>query len=171
MKSVAILTTKSLADNEIDKLRTKLETLAWLDYSFPAVKEGLFQDGLTYPQVYNQDGTDTHQFLVPETDVQSFLFFEKRGYNISKDEIINNYDLRLICWLNLKKIGTYNYDFTDLLIKQVCDILKKNKCNNISVSLENPFASYSGIAQKNMQFLMYPYSGFAIDFTIEGQNC
>jgi hypothetical protein len=157
MKNIPIQTGLKLADGFIEILRSELNTLTWLEYSFPAVQVG--ENQITkrkYPEVYIFDGLES-QIIMPDIDVKSFTFFEKN--NVRRDDKGNIYDLNLLCWCDLQTIGTQ----IDNLVSDIIDILEKYSSYDISVTYDDIFQRYGMEYSKN-QWFMYPFGKFKINF-------
>ena len=157
---------KKLADYVIEKLRQALQQLTYLDDIYPAVKVGKREDGSTYPQVYIQAGNRKILDLSPDTSKKSYVFFEKNKTEVSPDG--NIFDLSLIFWGQLAKIDdTKDYDFVSQIENDIIKILLDNGAFDIIIDEDRAFDKYN-LHETQQQYLMYPYTAFRVDFSI---NC
>jgi len=161
---------KKLSDFAIEKIREKLQSLTWLDEVYPAVQVGVRENGDTYPQLYIQAGGQKILDLTPDTAKKSYIFFEKGKTEVLGEE--NIYDISLIWWGQLDAIdNTRQYDYTTELVAEIVTILKDLGAYNITIDYSGAFANYN-LHDTRMQFLMYPYSSFRVDFSIIfSSNC
>jgi len=165
MKTLGYYSNPKLAESVVQTLRKKLATMTWLDNTYPLVIEGYDED-VSYPQV-NLSGTESYD-LRPNTDVDSYCFFEFNDASVGNDDDPVSYDLSVVFWADLTKVDTSNNeDYTWNLIDDSLKILSENGCYDMSVSYD-AFDSYSFDLDKAQ--LMRRYTGWKIRFTVFGDN-
>lgn len=129
-----------------------------------------------------------YQDLCPDSKKKSVLYFEDRGISFDRQEgnrLFYTSSLRLVCWLNLKKIQDENCDKNvigcgssgDYVIKVIksFDYKPFNSGGFYDVMVHPPeqversveiFTKYS-YNETALQYLMFPFDYFALDFTID----
>jgi hypothetical protein len=169
---IPINTEKKLADGVIETIRQKLISLNYISEIFPAAKIGKRENGSTYPAVYMQDGNQKILDLTPNSEYKSYVFFEKRDYNISTFETdLNAYNLSLIFWGQMNLIdATKKYDYTDEIVSEIIKKLRFLGGGNFTVIFENVFEKYN-LHKSLKQFFMYPFNSFKINFQIFSRTC
>jgi hypothetical protein len=114
--------------------------------------------------------------LVPDSRYKSVLYFEDLGANITGSDA-RTFDfesrLKLVCWLNLQKLGKTSCSVSALAIGAILKALPNNNFNSgdftrISIAMvgQDPksnaiFSKYT-YDEQVMQYLMYPFDYFAI---------
>lgn len=118
--------------------------------------------------------------LMPDSKYKSVMYFEdggvKPGDSSARDFSFES-DLKLICWLNLKKTGKTGCSNTALAIATILNTIPTRTFNSgvytrilITMTGAEPknaqiFSKYTYDEEKN-QYLMYPYDYFALNFTV-----
>ena len=122
---------------------------------------------------------DIIQNLVPDSSKRSIIYFE----TISQPTITQNnkfFDefnatVRLVCWVNYKKINP-NIQDVSVLVANILDVFPQ-KLNDIEfissirislleqVSKQDLFTQYTFNEQEH-QFMTYPYDAFGLDYEI-----
>lgn len=167
----------------IENIRQSLEQLTWLEKSYgrafnhaetrdkKVIKLPKCFDGFDYVNVLPNDKLKAQSFIACKGPEKTDEF--NRDSNNIKSR-----DLSLIVWVNLKKIdGTRREIFTHELKQDVEAILatfpEVEKVNQIfDEKVEDIFQGYN-IVDIDTQYLMYPYQGFRIDFSVKWfeNNC
>ena len=166
----------------IEQLTEQLSALTWLETVYPLAQIGLRNVQLNgndrplrYPMVYRNDGKTYQHIISPDRSTQSFAFFELNApYNFDFNDVNIRtgrvqYNLNVVVWLNLPRIdGGRDHDFTEELIQDFIGFgLLGADYSNLSVERRQEliFNRYDySIAEE--QFLIYPYSGFKVSFTL-----
>lgn len=120
--------------------------------------------------------------LVPDSSLKSLIYFEDGGATpIGKSSRGMKFSgrMRLICWLNLNKLGQTSCNASVYPMAQVIKLLDEIKNANtapitamsvreIGIVEKSAaiFSKYTYREEKN-QFLLYPYDYFALDLTVE----
>lgn len=171
-------TTPKLVDKVVQTLRTDFTNnlIAWLQYCYPVAKIGIREDGETYPQIYANDGSNTHYDIVPDQADQSYCFFEDNGADLYMDdeEGYMKYSLSVVFWGRLDKIDVGSaYDYTQELIAAMTGRLLHNDARNIRIdtNYKDVFKNYSLLKLEKENFLMKQMTGFRISFDIIGDVC
>ena len=182
--------TEKLAD--ILKNKINDASLSWTDLigglAFPIERQQRKDDDPTFsifPAGTEVIGGQTvtgwnHQSLVPAKRYKSVIFFEEDGTSINTNERSNHTStLRLVCWLNLKAIGESDNSNrkTDDYAIELINLLKDSQGS--SGNFNGMFIEFSGVPKRDKdiwsnytfdqdqsQFLTFPYSYFALDFTV-----
>lgn len=128
-----------------------------------------------------------YQDLCPDSKKKSIAYFEDRGLAFDRMEgnrLFYTSSLRLVCWLNLKKIQDENCD-KDVIGcgtsgDYVLEVIKKfnyvpfNSGGLYGIMIQPPsqversveiFSKYT-YNEEALQYLMFPYDYFALDFTV-----
>ena len=198
----------------IEPIRTKLETLSFADrvaglvipVTQPTMKDGRKIGQITYPVACDVTGArcweDGKYFdLLPGDAFQSVLYFEQlsdttlTGFKDSKDRImVFEADVRLVGWLNLKKLGYPDCSITSRLVLSIIKAIQETKgerartagkftvtdaaFTNAKVEADFRgqkirdraiFSKYSFYKE-----LLYPFDYFALDFHVwfeVGKEC
>ena len=166
----------------IEQLTEQLSALTWLETVYPLAQIGLRNVQLNgndrplrYPMVYRNDGKTYQHIISPDRSTQSFAFFELNApYSFDFNDVNIRtgrvqYNLNVVVWLNLPRIdGGRDYDFTEELIQDFIGVgLQGADYESLSVERRQEliFNRYDySIAEE--QFLIYPYSGFKVSFTL-----
>lgn len=173
-------------------LKGYLEPLAFTDRLGGLVKAVTFvQDNGTdvvrkvMPVDCNVSGEDCtsskYKHLVPDSRYRSVMYFEDGGVsNLNQDsarDFTYESSLKLVCWLNLKKMGKTSCNNSALAIATIQNAFPTRFFNNgiyqrirISIDGQDPktdaiFNKYTYDSEKT-QFLMYPYDYFALNITV-----
>ncbi len=178
-------TTPVLLGQVIQQLGNQLKQLTWLETVYPIVQVGQqnaaednAKRGRTsyrYPIVYRNDGKTYQHIISPDRSTQSFAFFELNApYSFDFNDVNIRtgrvqFNLNVVAWLNLPRIdGGRDYDFTEELIQDFIGFgLLGADYSSLSVERRQEliFNRYDySIAEE--QFLIYPYSGFKVSFTL-----
>lgn len=118
--------------------------------------------------------------LMPDSKYNSVMYFEDGGVrpsdNSARDFSFES-NLKLVCWLNLKKLGKTGCSNTALAIATILNTLPTRTFNNgvysrifIAVTgeeIKSPqiFSKYTYDEEKT-QYLMYPYDYFALNISV-----
>jgi len=176
-----------MTDKIAQLILNEISILNWIDKTAGVVKPLRVKikggEEKVYP-IYLNDATlcdsSTYTDLVPDSSKMSILYFEDGGSEVIESGCKYTdmeTSLKLVCWLNLKRI---NVDYTDAL-----DI-KLNLINNIPASIDNTdwvtkirvmfgseevksadiFSEYT-YDEAEHQYLIYPYDYFALNYRIK----
>lgn len=122
----------------------------------------------------------TYQTLVPDFSKKSIIYFEDRGSSfLERRSDIQFFEsrLRLVCWLNVNKLG-YNTLISPQIIKEILKVIPLNIFNHppsyqrISIRVENEETKDSNIFsrytydEKVSQYLMFPADYFALNLKV-----
>lgn len=166
----------------IKNIAANLEQLSWLVDIYGRAYDVKTDKNKTLPYFYKSN-TD-YDNVLPNDNVSSQCFFRAKGnekinFDLSKDSRRKERtkferDLSLICWFNLKTLaysGISDDIYTENLKVEILQMLKK------CVDIEKITAYYDEDSKKvfegydlddaNRQFLMFPFDGFRIDFTVK----
>jgi len=128
--------------------------------------------------------------LIPDDTKKSIIYFEDLGGAIFQGKERNNLEftsrIRLVGWLNLKKLGQTDCGVTAKVVAHLITRLESSKKENydpftrLSISVQSQvskqpsiFARYT-YDQTRKQFLIFPFDYFAIDFIVRysiNENC
>ena len=168
-----------LVEELITVMQGYLRQLPWLEQVHGLVQKGVHEDGLEYPQIFKLESTKNDSYDIrPDSTLRSYCFFELVDSMVS-DDVLTKAEMNLIVWGNVKLIKpAIQYDRTAILMQEVIKKLKKIyplwDLDIFNVKLftrtENVF-SYSGIVQKDTQYLMKPYFAFRVNFSVYIPNC
>jgi hypothetical protein len=118
--------------------------------------------------------------LVPNSKYKSIHYFEDNGTSILQRTAMDFHfqaKLKLVGWLNLKKLGKTECSLSSLAIANILKAFPTNYFNNgiysriqISVLGQDPkdsriFSKYS-YSEEQTQYLMYPYDYFALNLSV-----
>lgn len=126
------------------------------------------------------------QFAIPDSALKGILYFEDQGtFENGNVRSGNNFqftsNLRLVCWINRKKVVSNQFsEITGLAINDILQKLEVNKnprsegmFSNISVAVQRIpiqdaqiFSKYT-YDESVTQFLMVPFEFFAIDLVVK----
>lgn len=121
--------------------------------------------------------------LVPDSNTKSVLYFEDFGsqsLGVEKGYWHFRSTVRLVCWLNLQKLGVNNCEFSSMAATKIIATLPIGYMNygNIIkariVAISEPekssaiFSRYT-YNEEQLQYLLYPYDYFALNITLEYQ--
>lgn len=141
----------------------------------------------TFPVAFDVCETDCvagkYKDLTPNSNKKSVLYFEEISAPQWVEQARSNFRfrsvIRLVGWLNLKKLGLTNNTWSaDAIIQILAKIpqkpfnngnLLKIKVTNISEAektAQNIFGKYTYDEAVN-QYLLYPYDFFALNFTVD----
>lgn len=130
-----------------------------------------------------EDNTNRLSDLIPNDTKKSIFYFEDIGGVSFVNQIGANMNfvasVRLVAWLNIKKLGKTDCSITSLIVANVIREYNKQKTFNenpftrIKIKVEkqvikdaNIFAKYT-YNQHNTQYLTYPFDYFALDLKVE----
>jgi hypothetical protein len=136
-----------------------------------------------FPVYFNNNKTNCKIFdyidLIPNDKLKSIIYYEENGTSfIDCDGRWINYssNIRLVCWVNLKKINQTLMDTSileALLIKNLPEYISNLPyISKIMIMNIRPVTKDVGIFSRytyneaELQYLMYPYDYFAFDMTI-----
>ena len=181
MNIIPYFTAPRLHDRVCQNIRTRLDTLAWMEYSFPIAYLGISEskdEETTYPQVYANDGSTTHYDVRPDNSVQAFCFFELDDTLALDESDGTEYTFSLIVYsrLDLAIPGDSAQDYTAKLMAQVVGELKHVTIDarNIvwNTNPEDIFDKYTGLDELITQSQMKLGTAFKITFTVwDGEDC
>lgn len=131
--------------------------------------------------------------LIPNDGKKSVMYFEDAGGVQYKTRTGSIYtytaNLRLVCWLNLKKLGLTDCSATPGAIGDILRALpgKVTPADASPYGLSNVIISYNGEEKKDVsifskysyneaqtQYLLYPYDYFALNISVDfsmNENC
>lgn len=119
--------------------------------------------------------------LVPDSRYKSVIYFEDAGtskLNDGRGDFSFQSNLKLVCWLNLKKLGKDNCSVSALAIASILDVIPNKYINSspytrilITCTGEDPktpaiFSKYT-YDENAIQYLMYPYDYFSLNFQVK----
>lgn len=126
--------------------------------------------------------------LVPNKKYRSIMYFEDGGSRITGDtprDFVFTSSLRLVCWMNLSKLGKTDCSVSGLAVANILNLLPDNFNNSgmysrmritaVSQEIKSPaiFSKYT-YKEETLQYLMYPYDYFAINIEVQynvNKNC
>ena len=174
-------------------VKTKLQELDIFE-RFGGITRAYTRKNVTLPISFDVDGEQcweqgTHKDLVPNDRFKSVAYLEQRtpvaeglSDRGAKRKPSYTVGLRLVCWVNLKKLGYNSPTVTDRIILTVQKKLRENSrvhtvtaadftgaqveiqaMNVVNATKEDIFSQYSH-AEFN-RHLLFPFAFFAIDMT------
>jgi len=165
----------------IKNIAAKLQELTWIDTIYGRAYDIKDDNGKVKPRTYfnQKDYLD----VLPHDTTLSQCFFRAKGnetvnFDTNKESRRTETskferNLSLIFWVNLQFLeysGNIDYIYTENLKLEVLKVLKS--CNNVSKitayydeDAKKVFEGYD-LEEGKRQFLMYPFDGFRIDFTV-----
>lgn len=183
-------------------IKTKLQELGIFE-RFGGITRAYTRNGITLPIAHDVDGElcweqGTHKDLVPNNRFKSVAYLEQRtpvteGLSDRGVKRMPSYTvgLRLVCWVNLKKLGYNAPSVTDRVILTIQKKLRENSrvhsvteadftgaqvevqaMNLVNSTKQDIFAQYTH-AEFN-RHLLFPFAFFAIDMTVVlhlGDSC
>jgi len=119
--------------------------------------------------------------LVPDSSVKSISYWEDQGVRKGSDDHRDfsfESSLRFVCWLNLKKLGKTDCSYSALAITNILNAIPTRSLNStpytrIQVRNDGEIVKDKSIFSKytyeedKMQYLMYPFDYFALDFVVK----
>ena len=176
-----------------DILKTNIESLPFIDRLSGLVRTVSIKEEsgrITRKPIACDVSSDdcargTYQDLVPNSSKLSIVYFEENGGVQPIGNEKNNYvfrsQLRMVGWLNLKKMGFTNCTWSGNAVLQILSRLPRNVFNSgnfqkikitaiaeAEKSAENIFGKYTYDETVN-QYLLYPFDYFALNITTEFQ--
>lgn len=133
--------------------------------------------GVTHTDCIRGKYTD----LMPNSNYKSVTYFEDGGVqkiNDGRGDFSFQSNLKLVCWLNLKKLGKTDCSQSALAIASILNVIPNKFVNSspytriqitcIGEDAKNPaiFGKYTYDEEK-IQFLMFPYDYFALNFQVK----
>ena len=170
MRTIPTYSSPKMQDEVVQNLNALLSS--YVEYLYGIARVGEGDDGLTYPQIYYNDGSEKNMMLFPDNRVKSFGFWEFRGADMLNDDEGVIYSLSFVFWGNLYRINpSKHYDFTSEIEQNIIKVLVGQNAENISYTEDGIFDIYSKYSEKERQTLMRPNTAFKIDFDIHGFLC
>jgi hypothetical protein len=153
-------------DKKVQDLNAKLLTLGWIENIYPIAQIGI-SDGVTFPEVYNNDGKRVSTRIYPNGESLSFFMINGEINSINTDDDNTHFvvPLSLIVWADLTKVYAKSYNYTTELIEDVVKQLRDNSCNDITIQTSNVFEGFTDLEKSDFQNVMLPYTAFKINFT------
>lgn len=154
-------------DKKVQALNTKLDTLGWIDNTYPIAQIGI-SDEKTFPEIYNNDGSRVSTRIYPQGKSLSFFVMngDINGVNTDDDDTSFIVPLALIVWADLTKVyPAKKYNYTTELLEDVVKKLRDNSCNDITIQTDKAFEGFSDLDKSDFQNVMLPYTAFKINFT------
>ena len=165
----------------IKNIASKLEELSWLDTIYGRAYDIKSDKNKVTPLFYLNK--EEYINVLPNDTVLSQCFFRAKGSEVinfdtnkesrRKERTKFERNLSLIFWFNLEKLeysGNVDYIYTENLKVEVIKVLKK--CMDVSKitayydeDSKKVFEGYD-LEDVTRKFLMYPFDGFRIDFTV-----
>lgn len=133
--------------------------------------------GVSQPDCIGGKYTD----LVPNSKYKSIMYWEDNGVKLNTSENQRDFNftasLRLITWINLKKVGKTDCNVSALAVTNVLNTLPTGYFNNgiytrIRVVVGSEIVKNAAIFGKYSydeavtQYLMFPFDYFALDITV-----
>lgn len=172
-------------------LNTYLSTLPFADRIGGVVKPITFQTGSadaptrkTIPidcGVSEKDCvTGKYTDLIPNSKYKSIMYWEDGGTTINGNNTRDfNFtsSLRLVCWINLKKVGKTDCNISSLAITNILNVLPTAPFNSgiytrLRITVQQELIKSKDIFSKYtydeaiVQYLMFPYDYFALDIRV-----
>jgi hypothetical protein len=170
MRDVPTYSSPVLHDAVVQTLNALLTS--YVEYLFGISHIGVDDEGETYPQVYNNDGSTSNVMIFPDNRVKSFCFWVLNGAEVLDDDDGMVYDLTFIFWGNLERIDqSKNYDHTSEIQQSILKVFKGQDVTELSYTQEDVFVDYTKYLEQERQTLMRPNTGFKISFKIQGSVC
>lgn len=173
-------------------LNTYLTTLPFSDRMAGVVKAVTFVTGTSERPVKKTIPVDCgvsqadcmdgkYQDLVPNSKYKSISYFEDGGVrlvSINERDYAFQANLRLVYWINLKKVGKTDCNVSALAVTNVLNKLPQSPFNSgiysrmrikVSQELVKSAAIFSKYTYDEAvtQYLMYPFDYFALDLTVD----
>ena len=119
--------------------------------------------------------------LIPNSKYKSIMYWEDNGVKLNTENITRDFNftasLRLVCWVNLKKVGKTDCDVSALAITNILNAIPTGYFNSgiytrIRATMTGEIIKSSAIFSKytydeaTTQYLMYPFDYFALDYNI-----
>lgn len=153
----------------VRKLQEELSAISWLGMIYPIAEVGE-REKKKFAQVYLNDGDVKHIDIFPKSAEKSYCFFElETGPEFMVDSEMNM-RLNLIVWADMNQIDSVKkYDFTDLLIAEVKNVLMKGYFSNEIVKLgfetnkQKVFSRYD-YSFEELKQIMFPLTAFKASF-------
>lgn len=132
--------------------------------------------GVTHRECISGKYTD----LMPDSKYKSVIYFEDNGTQRVDDEHRDfsfQSNVKLVCWLNLKKLGKTNCSVSSLALGSILKAIPTQYLNSapytrilITFLGEDPktpsiFGKYTYDEEK-IPYLLYPYDYFSLNFSI-----
>lgn len=132
--------------------------------------------GVSQPDCISGKYTD----LVPNSKYKSIIYWEDNGVSVDTQHNTRDFNftssLRLITWINLKKVGKTDCNVSSLAITNILNTIPTGYFNSgiytrIRVTIGQEIIKSSAIFSKytydeaTMQYLMFPFDYFALDIT------
>lgn len=130
-----------------------------------------------------------YEDLIPDSKYKSLIYFEELNGARLVDNTPRDFSfeatLRLVCWLNLKKLGESDCSISSLALTNILNVLPGSYFNNgiytrILIEIIGEvkkdkaiFGQYTYDDAKK-QYLMYPFDFFALDLKVSfsvSRNC
>ncbi len=165
----------------IKNIASKLEELSWLETIYGRAYDVKTDKNKTLPYFYLNGGD--YENTLPNDKYLSQCFFRAKGNEVinfdtnkesrRKERTKFERNLSVIFWINLEKLeylGNVDYIYTENLKVEVIKVLKKcidvtKITNYYDEDSKKVFEGYD-LDDVNKKFLMYPFDGFRIDFTV-----
>lgn len=175
-----------------DILKTYVETVGFADKVGGMVKAITYvqgEEGAVVKKTIPVDCGVTHREctsgkytdLMPNSKYKSVMYFEDNGAALVGQDVKDfTYisKLTLVCWMNLKKLGKTDCSASALAIATILNTIPTRHFNSgiytriqvqaesIAEKTDSIFSRYTYDEEK-LQYLMYPYDYFAINFSIK----
>lgn len=133
---------------------------------------------VTYDDCVNNE---RYKDMIPNSDLRSLIYFEDNGANIldSNGRGINfTSNIRLVCWLNIKKFDTTDCSVSGYVASHIIRRLLTSGrfssgiyndihfvISQIPEKTSNIFQYYT-YSEASTQYLLYPYDYFALDIKV-----
>lgn len=175
-----------------DILNIYISTLPFADRVAGVIKPVTFVTGTadkpvkkTIPVACNVSQPDCisgkYNDLVPNSKYKSIIYWEDNGTvtNANNPRDFNfTASLRLVCWINLKKVGKTDCDVSALAITNILNTIPTSPFNSgiytrIRATVDREIIKTSAIFSKYtydesvVQYLMYPFDYFALDVSVD----
>jgi len=153
---------------KIEEINEDLRGLGWIENVYDLARTGVDSEG-TFPEVYNNDGTNYSTRALPHGKAMSF-FTVNSSTQIDETEYYET-ELSLVVWADLTKVYSKPYDYTEELILEVKNVLNKHDAYNYSIDFEDVFNDYEQLDKLTNQNTMLPFTAFRINFTVSLLLC
>jgi len=168
-----------MINSVVEQIRENIATLSFVSKSAGVVREQT-KDKLKFPVIaVNDDCAGDYTDLLPNSKESCIVFFELLSNNVAENRMHSvkySAELRACVWVNTKMIVSADADLIAAHIsnKIVKTLFTANATYikapivhiSSGVDYKNPYSKYT-IDENKSQFLMKPYFGFSINFTLD----
>ena len=146
-----------LIDNDYGQAVAVYKKLNDREYRIPAIpKEN------TYIEMFPEGGKDNILFAIAHDPCETL--------HQSYENALKQQAISVIVWIDQNKYGTYAHSVTDDIIEEITETIRKH--GGIRARIQNIYKEPQNVYQGfdysliQTQFLMYPYTGFRINYQV-----